>query len=176
MQASRLNEWLNLGASVGVLVGLLVVAYEVRQSGQATFAEMRSNVLSASNEVSVTAYGPEINSLFIKAIEQPDQLSDEEILKVVSFVSAFMNNIHMSAFLYYEFGWAGDPTESIHQLGKTFFNSSFTRSWFEIHRHWLHPKIAEIVQYEIDSNPVDNRPLYVHSFREKMAEINAAAN
>lgn len=33
MESDRFNRWLTLGANVGVIVGLVLVAYEINQSG-----------------------------------------------------------------------------------------------------------------------------------------------
>ncbi len=39
MQISKLNEWVNVGAAISVLTGLLLVAYELRQNNELAKAE-----------------------------------------------------------------------------------------------------------------------------------------
>jgi hypothetical protein len=176
MQSSKLTEWLNLGASVGVLVGLFLVAYEVRQAGQYSFAQIRGDMLSHYSNLSMSSYSSDIMSVTIKAIEQPEQLTDEELAKAYEWLSAFMNVVHKNAVYYYDFGWAGDPTDSFHTIGKFNFNSAFARAWFDSNKEWLHPRLAEIIKGEIEANPVNNRFLMGAALREKIIEINSAAN
>lgn len=46
MKFEKLNAWLTLGANIGVLVGIVFLAVEVRQNSQTTIAATRSEISS----------------------------------------------------------------------------------------------------------------------------------
>ena len=50
MKTGTINQWVTLGANIGVLLGILLLAYELNQNNQLMEAEARFNQLSASKE------------------------------------------------------------------------------------------------------------------------------
>ena len=43
----RLNQWMTLAANVGVLIGIIFLAYEIRQNTDAVHAQTREAILAA---------------------------------------------------------------------------------------------------------------------------------
>ena len=154
MQVPKLNEWLNFLASIGVLAGLLLVAYEIRQTNSVVFAEARGNLLSDYQALSMSAYGPEMGGMFLKSIEEPDQLTDEEIFKLSEWLNATMSIYNKQAVLYYQFGWAADPTDDIEIAVEYYFGGLFARYWYLENKYWMDPNLVEIIDREIAANTV----------------------
>ena len=50
MKLEVLNHWLSLVANVGVLLGIILVAYELNQNRQATVGETQQNLLAILHE------------------------------------------------------------------------------------------------------------------------------
>ena len=70
MQIEKLNSWLMLGANVGVLIGLLLLVYEIRQNTSLMRAEIHS----------MRAEG--------KATRQMDIANDGELMEIVARANA----------------------------------------------------------------------------------------
>jgi len=170
MQKSRLNRWLNLLATVGVIAGLFLVAFEIRQTNIVAFANLRGDLLSDYQTQAMSNYGPEIGGLFIKSIQEPDQLSDEEIFKVSEYLIAVMSIVNKQAVLYYDFGWAAEPTDDIQDNAQYFLGGSFARAWWLENKYWMHPALVETVEREIAANPVSNKWRYADKIRSHMTK------
>ncbi len=53
MNASKLNDWLGIAANIGVIVGLVFVGYELRQTDielEREYRQYQSDVLTSSRE------------------------------------------------------------------------------------------------------------------------------
>jgi len=168
MESPKLVEWLNLLAAAGVLVGLAFVAYEVRQTNDIAFAEARSDMLSGYQEQAMSTYGPEISGSFIKSIEEPHQLSDEEILKVNNYLVAAMSMINKQAVLYYQFGRAAEPTDDILDAARFYLGGSFARSWWQLNKYWMDPTLVETVERHLAENPPTNTWDYADLIRSSI--------
>ena len=56
MNSDRLNRWLTLGANVGVLVGLIFVALEIRQANKIALVSTELGVRDAYSQLNETVY------------------------------------------------------------------------------------------------------------------------
>ena len=50
MNTEKLNRWLSLGANIGVVIGLLLVAYQIRQEANLTKLQLFSDHTDARRE------------------------------------------------------------------------------------------------------------------------------
>jgi hypothetical protein len=103
MNTDNLNRWLSLGANLGVIVGLLVVAYEIRQNSDFLIAQGRA----VREEGKRSAYmigiqSPELRTAIVKT-ENGEATTREEDLLIYSF---FMNsfNQYQASWLEYRDG------------------------------------------------------------------------
>lgn len=77
MNLDNLNKWLMLGANLGVVVGILFLAVEVRQSSQATDAATRSEITTTILTLLESQRHPLVISA-LKKTEAGEELSYEE--------------------------------------------------------------------------------------------------
>jgi hypothetical protein len=87
----RLNRWLTFGANIGVIAGILLLAYELRQNNDFMGAEARYNRLIINTEnYGRMAENREFAELWLKASDN-EQLSRSEQIQIDSFlVKAFL--------------------------------------------------------------------------------------
>lgn len=86
----RLNRWLTLAANLGVLLGLIVLIVEVRQSAALARTELEIN---ANNALSLTEYNlatPHNSAAWVKSVRAPWDMTDEEIRLVEAHLVAVM--------------------------------------------------------------------------------------
>ena len=69
MQKSELNDWLQVVASIGVLIGLLLVFVEIRQTNEIARAEARVSALTAWEELKRLEIESDISEIYLKSIE-----------------------------------------------------------------------------------------------------------
>ena len=91
MDKDRLNRWLTFGANIGVLAGILLLAYELRQNNDFMGAEARYNRLIINTEnYGRMAENREFADLWLK-VSDNEQLSRSEQIQIDSFlVKAFL--------------------------------------------------------------------------------------
>lgn len=78
MKLESLNKWLTLAANLGVLIGIIFLALEIRNNSQATQAATRSNISSTILALLESQRHPLVISALRKA-EVGEELSYEEI-------------------------------------------------------------------------------------------------
>ena len=70
MDSDRLNRWMTLGANIGVLAGIIFLAFELQQNTVATQLEAASNFQGSVTELEMLIAGnPEFAELLRKGIE-----------------------------------------------------------------------------------------------------------
>ena len=91
MDKDRLNRWLTLGANIGVIAGILLLAYELQQNNELMGAEARYNRLIINTEnYGRMAENPEFVELWLKSVDN-EQLSRSEQARIDFFlVEAFL--------------------------------------------------------------------------------------
>ena len=112
MNTERLNEWLQIAASAGVIVGLLLVAYEVRQSNVYASAEAVRSSITGWQDISVSEYETDIATLYVKAFEDPHNLSKAELFKLNAWLTAIVNQYERHLAMH-DLGFEGDPTQDL---------------------------------------------------------------
>lgn len=107
MSSDRINRWLTLAANVGVLVGIVFLALEIRQNSdhlalQLEFAQPTQKVFEMNRDL----MDPVVATILAKAIETPAELTFEEGLVAASFVLNALNEWE-DRYLIHEAGLAG---------------------------------------------------------------------
>lgn len=78
MNVGKLNDWLQLAAALGVIVGLVLVAYELRQEQSLTRAELNSASMDAIDAVSRSRQQEPLARALGKSMESPLELTPAE--------------------------------------------------------------------------------------------------
>ena len=154
MDTKKVNDFLQLLASIGVLVGLFVVAYELRQNK--VFAEAEYNQTSYGMWMQATAMEMEtdIGEIFIKSIEDPDNLSKPEKFKLNSWLTHIISIYdHGERARSLGVGTALSGRMSEAEV-RYYFSSEYSRLWFQANRYWIRPGVAESISHVINTNPV----------------------
>ena len=71
----KVSDWLQIGANVGILVGLVFVGGQLRQEHQIASAELTSETLSAANEVALVGMGEDLAGAYSRLQTTPEELS-----------------------------------------------------------------------------------------------------
>lgn len=79
MKTEKLNSWLTLGANVGVLIGLILLVFELRQNSDLMRAQMSQSRSETSRSGLQAAYNSEyIPAVMIKVRNQEGLTSEED--------------------------------------------------------------------------------------------------
>ena len=92
MKAETLNSWLSLGATLGVVVGLILLIVEIGQNTEMMRAQInQSRADSALSDQQATFNSDYIPAMLAK-VDRGEQLSDEEMIRYETYFRAFNRN------------------------------------------------------------------------------------
>lgn len=85
MEFSKVGYWLQVGANIGILVGLILVGLQIKQNTDITRAEFTNQLWGSANQMALSLLGENPASTIAKAQKNPSSLTDEEILIVLQW-------------------------------------------------------------------------------------------
>ena len=71
MKANRVNSWLTLVANVGIVVGLFLVAFQIKQDADLTKVQLFSDHTNSRREWNQAMMGSDPMRVVAKSIERP---------------------------------------------------------------------------------------------------------
>jgi len=153
MQDSKIGEWLQIIASLGVFVGLLLVAYEIRETNRVALSEGSRAVSEAFGELTRSEYETDIYDLLVKSNENPEELSFADMMKLNSYFTAIVG-AHNQWEGAYDLGTSRqDALEGLKGSVNFYFGSKFGRAWFNENKDWISPEIANVISIELEASP-----------------------
>ena len=152
MKLERINAWLQVGASLGLIAGLLLLAVEIQQTRDLTRLQMRLERDDALQQIELAMLGEEPAVAWAKSIRDPSSLSDAEAKAVDSYLVNLM-------FLYTRFARMEEAgLTDVAELERTirssawlYFGNPFAKRWWRNDREmggW-NPEIVRILDEEI---------------------------
>ena len=100
MDANKLNSWLSLLANFGVILGIVLLVYEIRQNTDMMRAQInQSRAEAAMSEQQATYNSDHIPALGAK-IERGDPLSTEDRIRYEAYLRAFNRNMDNQLWQY----------------------------------------------------------------------------
>jgi len=131
VNADKVNKWLSLGANVGVVIGLLLVAYQIKQDADLTKVQLFSESTDSRREWSQAMMGDTPMRVVTKSIERPHELTLEELQIMDMYLIAAVNEIRRLE-LFKEAGLQADA--DVENLEVFYFGSNFANAWYQEYR------------------------------------------
>jgi hypothetical protein len=156
MKSSKLSNLFQILASIGVLIGLIAIAVELKQNTAIATAEHTREFFLAWLDVSALEVESDIGEIVIKSIEQPDSLTADDLYKLNSWLIMIMS-LYASMTPLVELGIAEEVSTMDEAYAGYLFASKYSRQWFERNRRWLGAQNEEVISRAIESTPVSTK-------------------
>ncbi len=163
MQNSRLNDWMQLLASFGVLIGIFLVFVEIRQANELGEADAVAGTYQMWESISQIELQTDINDLFVKSVENPEALTNSEIMDLnswfVNVVTIFQRQDRM-----YDLGFYSNPSAGLEATVQYYFGGRFARAWFDENKYWIQattPRVSDVISSSIESTPIQMEFEYI---------------
>ncbi len=92
MNSEKINQRITLAANVGVLIGLIFLALEIRHSSDMAQAQMADSAVAGHNELNFALISdPQVARVFVVGLYEPSNLSDAEAVQFAAFMRARVN-------------------------------------------------------------------------------------
>ena len=147
MKLENLGNWLQISASIGIVIGLVLVIWELRQSQDIARAQMVDSTFGHIADLDIAELGEEPAPIQAKACEQPKELTRADLIVLDAFfvgtLDRFRRQIHISrrSDFYDDENWRNFP---FHYY--TIFETHAGRSWWMIVRPRLLRNEPELVE------------------------------
>ena len=156
MDSNNVNKWLVLAANLGVLLGVALVIYEIRQNSelmQVQIRQARADAAMLSNEQTFeSAYIPTI----LVTIRQGGELSDEDMVRYVNWFRS-MNRNQENVLSQYQFGMLNENIpRSIQDFARaTIWQSEYSREAWRITRPGYTDEYVAFIESMIENELAD---------------------
>ena len=148
MKSDRLNQWLSLAANFGVIAGILLLAYEIRQNSEVLEAQARATRSEERRE----AYAPFIENAgvrtaFFKAANGDATTPVEDALIDVVWINVF--NVWEASWVEYQYGHSSLDDISVVGWKHDFHNMPRMKEVWEARKFRVRHDFVEWVEANI---------------------------
>ena len=101
MNLDKVNQRLTLLANIGVLLGIVFIAVEMRNSSNAVAAQTRDSIADGFISLNMVVINdPQVGANWITGLLKPDRLSDTEAIQFSMYMRALFNQFMRVNALY----------------------------------------------------------------------------
>ena len=175
----RKRNWidgLETFTSVSILAGLILVAYEIRQNNDFAEADAVRAMSTGWDQIYSSIYETDIASIHAKSIEDPQNLTSAEILKMSAWLSLIANQYSLEFSmdernLGYDYGDVPNGTEESLVGGfDYYFGNRFARSWYLENKFWIETRIVEIMDREYEARPIQSGASMAERIKSRLSQ------
>jgi hypothetical protein len=166
MDTRLLNDRLQLIASVGVVIGLIMVAVEIRQSSEIARNETYVAIIDGWAALSVSEYETDIASVFEKSMQAPGKMTNTELFRLGAWLQSYVQIWQLQ--LQMNQGAAFDVQSEIRNEVYYLFGNHASRAWYTENRYWMSSNITEVVDEHIATKPVGTDADYFDRIRDRI--------
>ena len=166
MDSDRLNRWITLGANIGILIGLILVGYEIKQNSNLVRAQIIVTAFSDQEALAVAQMGENYASVLERSIREPDSVTLADVAVLESALEVQLLELRRNGLMEEEGVFFG----RWHQEMKRFslpFTTPIGRKYWDF---WYDDKIAWMrkMQVHIDSTEPTWESDYMNMLRESL--------
>ncbi len=175
MTTSKAINWPNLIASIGVLAGLLLVAYELRQNNEIARAETFQTMWQMVSELTKIEVETDILQIYRRSIDDPLSLSDDDIDRLDSYLWLYFDTQTVKAVMRETYGLYDVSVErQANDSADYYLAGRFGRAWYAENKSAIavyNPEFAEAVSERLANTPVELSHSYPEQLRSRIKRL-----
>jgi hypothetical protein len=150
---SRISDWIQIAASLSVLVGLILVAIEIRESNRVATSESVGAISQSWIDISLVGAESDLSRILAKSYEDPYNLSTEEMIRLSFWYESMMGSYDWW-LRSSELGTSElNPAADFGANAEEYFGSPFGRAFLEYARTWARPELIEAADAALANKP-----------------------
>jgi len=133
MNGEKFSSWLQIVGNVGLIAGLVLVAVQINQNTEIARMQMLHDSWLASQNMYLTMAGENPVPSYVKAINDPTGMTDEDLMTLTFLYAANRNRLGRQEFFWRNGFETFDPRAAAetYTMGD-FMGTPFGRAWFEL--------------------------------------------
>ncbi len=166
MDMDWLNSWITLGANIGILVGLILVGYEIRQNSSLVRAQIVATVFSDEKALAIAQMGEDYPNAFARSVEEPSSVTLEDVVVLQAALEAQFVEFHRNGIMEELGVFTGLWRRDVYRLSRPFTTPIGRKYW----DYWYDDKIDWMrdVQAAIESPDLTWESEYLESLHESL--------
>ena len=174
MESSKVGYWLQVGANIGILAGLILVGFQINQASYLVRVQLASDQASDRMATMDNMLGENPAEIFAKSLISPDQLTDAELVAMDSWMTRELVYARRVRQLVDAEIYPVDAWETHRDVIDYAFASKFGRTWWKQSRVQFvrsDPEVVELVDSVIAELPEDDDwNSYLGQLREALGD------
>jgi hypothetical protein len=131
VDSDRVTRLLTLAANIGVIVGIVFLVLEMRQTSAIATAQVRLEYSAGWRSVDGSRQDESFSEVITKSIENPEELSLSEVIRLDAYYSGILDQM-LSAHTARVAGLVDGPfSEVANTVGVMYFSDEFARTWWK---------------------------------------------
>jgi hypothetical protein len=138
MTKATVGQWITVATNIAVLIGVLLVAYELRQNAELARLEMTQTRISANQQAEAAFFDPRVSEVWVKSFKEPETMTLAEIRAMDSYLAIHLNQM-MRVYEQEREGLvkSGETLKWMQADFPFLFGSRFAKAWWEeFGRNW----------------------------------------
>lgn len=159
---TKLTPWLTIAANFGLLLGMVLVAYEINQNSQLARTALVNEEFAASNQFWADLMGENPGEVIAMAVECPEAMSYPEFIVMDAFLFTGINLLYRD----FELAQEGIFTEEdwrqrVEGYAGWYLGNPFGQAWWdEEGRHFFADDFVAQVDTQLEGSNKDSYAYY----------------
>jgi len=156
MKKSNINDYVQLAATIGIAVGLVLVGFQIRQSNTIAFQETVSSNWATHVETQLAQFDSDVPDAIAKSMTNPDELTLAELIKINAWLTAVMST-WQGEYDTVALGGVGQASNIANQVAADawyLFGNEITRNWYRENTYWLAEEIVQAIDKQLSTTPL----------------------
>lgn len=150
MKTKQLNDWLQVMASIGVVIGLMFVALELRENSKVAREQGISAMSGAYSNFLSRLDDPSARDVLVRAMEETAEFSIEESLQLTSLYLALLNGAEADFVIGESRGLSSDISVTNALSATIWLSNRHGRMFWENTRIIYTPEFAALIDSGMD--------------------------
>lgn len=174
-RTERLQGWLTLAANLGVLVGLVLVIFEINQNTQLARAAYKSEGNVVTNQIWATVMGDRVADVIAKSVASPAEMTHSDFVAMDAYLFPSLNMVYRDYQLAQEGLYsAADWKASVDLYVHWYLANPFGRAWWDEEAREFFPReFVNYVDEQLAEGTRRDHHAYWQAVRARLLEANA---
>ena len=150
MKSKQLNDWLQVMASIGVVLGLMFVALELRENSKVATEQGISAMSGAYSNFLSRLDDPSARDIMIRAMEETDEFSLEDSMQLMSLYLELLNGAEADFVIGESRGLSSDISVTEAMSTSVWLSNRHGRAFWKNTRVLYTPEFAALVDSGMD--------------------------
>ena len=175
MNLTKLTPWLTIIANIGLVAGMVLVAYEINQNSQLARTALVNEGNIASNEFWANLMGDTPSDVIAMAVECPEAMTYSDYFEMDAYLFTAMNSLYRNYQLAQEGIFTDeDWKEEVERYSAWYLGNPFGRAWWEAEGEIFNEKeFLDYVDLQLEGTVKDSYAYYLEVRKQLFGPGNA---